>query len=79
MKALISKIEPRQTGYRVAQVVEDGHEFPVASDLFWHDCDNTVVADHFWFDPSNNTIKEIPIPQTVAANNQPTVSGAQTL
>ena len=44
MKALISKTEPRETGYRVAQVVTDNSTFPVAEpDLFWVSCANDVV------------------------------------
>lgn len=61
MKALISPIEPRQTGYRVAQVEHE--EFPVALPLFWVDCDDNVMTDVFWFDPSDNTIK--PTPQNI--------------
>ena len=60
MKALISPIEPRETGYRVAQVEQQ--EFEVASPLFWVDCANNVVADQFWYDPSDQTIKPIPVP-----------------
>jgi len=77
MKALISKIEPRQTGYRVAQVEPDNQIFPVADDLMWVDCADTVKADNFWFDPQDNTIKPMPAPE--AAPNQPISNGAQTL
>ena len=55
MKALISPIELRQQGYRVADIAENA--FEVAEPLFWVDCDDTVKADQFWFDPSNQTIK----------------------
>jgi hypothetical protein len=61
MKALISPIEPRETGYRVAQVEEQ--EFGVAEPLFWVECANNVVADQFWYDPSDQTIKSIPEPE----------------
>lgn len=61
MKALISPNEPRETGYRVAQVEQQ--EFEVASPLFWVDCANNVVADQFWYDPSDQTIKPIPQPE----------------
>lgn len=63
MKALISPIEPRQSGYRVAEVVDDNLEFEVSDPFFWVDCANDVTADQFWFDPSDNTIK--PIPQDI--------------
>jgi hypothetical protein len=77
MKALISKIEPRETGYRVAQVEPDDQTFPVAVDLFWADCVDNVVADQFWYDPADNTIKAIPAPPPAA--NQPVSNGAQKL
>jgi hypothetical protein len=60
--ALISTIEPRETGYRVAEVVAQGNEFEVNSALFWVECGDDVVADEFWYDPSDSTIKPIPIP-----------------
>lgn len=63
MKALISTIEPRYTGYRVAQVVNDGIIFPVSDELFWYDCANDVVADEYWYDPADQTIK--PNPQDI--------------
>jgi hypothetical protein len=62
MKALISTIEPRETGYRVAQVVDDGIIFPVSVELFWFDCAADVVADQFWYDPVDQSIKAIPLP-----------------
>lgn len=65
MKALISPIELRQTGFRVAQVADN--QFDVASPLFWVDCSNDVKADQFWYDPSDETIKPNPqdIPQDI--------------
>jgi hypothetical protein len=63
MKALISKIEPRYTGYRVAQIIEDEKIFPVSDDLFWFDCTVDVVADQFWYDPADQSIK--PNPQDI--------------
>ncbi len=62
-QALISKIEPRQTGYRVAQVVAVNETFPVAEpDMFWIQCGDDVEQDKFWYDPSDETIKLIPVP-----------------
>jgi len=61
-EALISTIEPRETGYRVAQVVPTGETFPVAPALFWTPCADDVVADQFWYDPSDQQIKPIPVP-----------------
>ncbi len=62
MKALISPIEPRETGYRVAQVVDDSAEFGVAEPLFWVSCSNEIVADQFWYDPTDQIIKPNPVP-----------------
>lgn len=63
MKALISPNEPRETGYRVAQVVDDNLQFDVADPLFWVSCSNEILADQFWYDPSDETIK--PFPQNI--------------
>ena len=62
-EALISTIEPRETGYRVAQVVAEGETFPVSLELFWTPCADDVVADQFWYDPSDDQIKPIPQPE----------------
>tara|TARA_R110000772_G_scaffold3256_3_gene11763 strand:+ start:5660 stop:5863 length:204 start_codon:yes stop_codon:yes gene_type:complete len=43
MKALISPMEVRENGCRVAEVALDS--FPVAPPLFWVDCDDSIVAD----------------------------------
>jgi hypothetical protein len=61
-EALISPSEPRETGYRVAQVVNEGQTFEVGSPLFWTSCADDVIADEFWYDPSDDTIKPIPVP-----------------
>jgi hypothetical protein len=76
MKALISTIEPVQTGYRVAQVEADSNIFPVADAMFWTSCTDNITADKFWYDPTDQTIKAIPEPVSV---NQPTTQGSQTL
>lgn len=59
-EALISTIEPRETGYRVAQVVAIGNTFPVSPELFWTSCEDYVVADQYWYDPSDEQIKPMP-------------------
>jgi len=66
-EALISPNEPRQTGYRVAQVEPEGQTFEVALPLFWTPCDDNVIADQFWYDPNDEIIK--PIPQPIIINN----------
>jgi hypothetical protein len=56
-KALISTVEPRESGYRVAQVEDAANIFEVGSGLMWVDCADNVVADQFWYDPSDQLIK----------------------
>ena len=58
-EALISPNEPRESGYRVAQV--ETQSFEVGSPLFWTPCEDNVVADQFWYDPSDELIKPFPI------------------
>lgn len=60
MKALISSIEPRESGYRVAQVAADNETFVVSEGLFWVDCADDVVADQFYYDPNTQQILAIP-------------------
>ena len=48
MKALISPLEPRGGGFRVAQVEQE--EFPVAPPLFWVDCDESITAEMAYVD-----------------------------
>jgi hypothetical protein len=59
-EALISTIEPVQAGYRVAQVVAEGETFPVSTEMFWTPCADDVVADQYWYDPADQTIKPTP-------------------
>lgn len=72
MKALISSEEvvtnfDGTTGYRVAEVHETG--FEVAEALFWVDCANDVVADQFYYDPVDSTIKPVPTrPRTIGGS-----------
>ena len=78
MKALISPIEPVQSGFRVAEVCNS--TFDVAQPFFWVDCSDDVVADEFWYDPSDETIKAAPLAQNFPVNlDQPISQGAQTL
>ena len=42
---------------RVCEVM--ANQFAVAQPLFWVDCANDVIADEFYFDTSNETIKPI--------------------
>ena len=58
MKALISPLEPRETGYRVAWVHKE--EIEHAAPFFWVDCSSNVVQDKYWYDPADQTIKPMP-------------------
>ncbi len=60
-KALISTVEPRESGYRVAQVEDAANTFEVGASLFWVDCADNVVADQFWYDPTDQLIKANPV------------------
>ena len=60
-KALISTVEPRESGYRVAQVEDAANIFEVGAGLMWVDCADDVVADQFWYDPSDQLIKANPV------------------
>lgn len=68
MKALISPNEPRETGYRVAEV--EPQQFDVAEPLFWVDCADDVVADKFWYDPIDQAIKPVPQPEPEVESEQ---------
>lgn len=78
MKALISTSEPRESGYRVAQVEQDKNVFAVAEGMYWVDCPEDLTADGKWFDPSDNLFKDFPVVEQVIPS-QPAVRGAQTL
>jgi len=75
-KALITPLEFRETGYRVADVA--AQSFDVTPPLFWVDCDDEVVADMYWYDPSDESIKLVPEP-VAEQQPQPISQGAQTL
>lgn len=87
MKALISTIEPRQTGYRVAEVVADDATFPVAETMFWvdfpseHDV-NFVSEDKYWYDPIAQAINlqpEVSAAEASIADNAEAISSTQEL
>jgi len=54
MKALISKLEKRKDGYRVAQVAADNEIFNVSNDLYWIDCPNEIEPDMYWYNETTN-------------------------
>lgn len=59
-RALISPVEKRYDGFRVCQVVDIGQDFPIASPLFWTDCNDDVMADAFWYNPTTKEIIQNP-------------------
>jgi len=75
--ALISPNEIRESGYRVAEVVDS--VFEVAAPLFWVSCDDTVQADVYWYNQETNEFILVPIPEPDPIQEQPTSEGAQTL
>jgi hypothetical protein len=79
--ALVCKNEPREQGYRVAEIV-DAIPYEPTPDHQWIECSDDLLADAKWFDPSDNTFKDFPIPeptQAMAADGQPTTKGTQTI
>ena len=64
---------------RVAQVVPDGQTFPVGEPLFWTPCADDVVADQFYYDTASQTVNKIENAPKIAAPDQPTATGVQTL
>jgi len=74
-EALISPSEPRETGYRVAQVVDQYQTFEVGQPLFWVSCADDVVADQFWYNPQTQTIEPNPLYIPTAEENKQTAIG----
>jgi len=76
--ALVCKNEPREQGYRVAEIV-NAIPFEPAPDHQWIECADDLLADAKWFDPNDNTFKDFPIPECIncIADGQPTTSGTQ--
>ena len=73
-QALISPNEPRESGYRVAQV--ELESFEVGAPLFWTACADDVVADQFWYNPDNQLIEpNLPPPPPSAEENKQTAIG----
>lgn len=64
---------------RVAQIVSDNQTFPVAEPMFWIDCSEDVVADQWYYDTIQLTVNKIVHAHKTAAEDQPVVSGTQTI
>ena len=77
--ALVCKNEPRETGYRVAEIV-DAIPYEPAPDHMWVECADDLTADAKWFDPSDNSYKDFPPPPApIGSDDQPTTTGTQTI
>lgn len=61
---------------RVAEVASA--EFEVAPPLFWVACDNTIVADQWYYDTATSTFAQV-VNEPMPVQPQPVVDGAQTL
>jgi hypothetical protein len=63
---------------RLAQIADVA--FEVALPMFWIDCDDNVIADVYYYDNSDQTIKLVPEPAPYpTAEDQPITTGSQTL
>jgi hypothetical protein len=76
MKALIATNEPRETGYRVAEV-DPQETFHADMPLFWTDCPDYVVADRYWYNPVDQQFVKFPEPEPPVT--QPQTTGTQDL
>jgi len=74
-QALISPNEPRESGYRVAQVEPNDQTFEVGAPLFWTPCADDVVQDQFWYNPQTQTIEPNPPYIPTADENKQTAIG----
>lgn len=77
--ALVCKNEPREQGYRVAEIVDALPSFEPSPDHQWIECADDLVADVKWFDPSDNTYKDFPLPPEpdLKSAEQPKTIGTQ--
>jgi hypothetical protein len=74
---LVCKNEPRETGYRCADVVDAIPHEP-APEHMWVECSDDFLADSKWFDPADNTFKDFPLPPVdLKSADQPTTNGTQ--
>ena len=79
--ALVCKNEPREQGYRCADVV-DTIPFEPAPEHMWVECADDFVADSKWYDPVDNTFKDFSFALQSApidVDKQPKTTGTQTI
>lgn len=65
MKALISTIEPRESGFRVADIHPTG--FETTTDFYWVDCPDGMERDSKWYDPQTQSFMDFPAPPPTPA------------
>ena len=73
---LVCKNEPREQGYRCADVY-DVIPWDAAPDHMWVECPDDFTIDSKWFDPSDNTFKDFPPPPPPPEPNE--AVGIQTI
>ena len=61
MYALISEQELVETGYRVVEIRSE--PFDMGDKFKWIECADTVKPNEVYYDPADETIKPIPIPE----------------
>lgn len=72
MKALISPLEPKADGVRIAEVQPDDKIFAVAEPLYWVTCPDDCNADTWYFNTQINQCVEIPPYVPSAEDNKQT-------
>lgn len=78
MKALISKVEPRNDGWRVTQVEPNKNVFSVAEDLFWVDCPEECVADAWYYNTETGVCEPLPVDEALElSTSTPTIEELQ--
>jgi len=63
--ALISPLEIREKGHRVAEVSNKAHE--VAEPFYWVNCPDNLVADTIWYNEETKTFEEFALVTSVAS------------
>ena len=67
-KELVYKYDGTLLGQRVAQVADQS--FEITLPLFWIDCDDSVIADQFYYDGSSiQPIPAKPAPSPITPSN----------
>lgn len=70
MKALVSPLEPKESGYRIVQVEPDGSIFPIAEPYYWVACSDDCNADTWYFNTQINQCVKIPPTVPTATENK---------